>query len=95
MVLDTLRSYFTNIRQDYMVEEFHQVSGKTKCRFITDFADPVLKIAVQFPNTFWHNKEAYVDLQKNEKLKDAGWKVIIITNRAPSNQEIRKVVDQS
>jgi hypothetical protein len=50
-VLDTLRSYFTNVRADYMIEEYGKMSGRMKYQFITDFTDPILRIIIQFPNT--------------------------------------------
>ena len=94
MVLDSLRVYFSNIRQDYLIEEFGKMSGRLKYHFITDFADPVLKVVVQFPNTFWHNRDIQIDPLKNQKLREDGWKVIIVSSKAPSNKDIQKVVDQ-
>lgn len=91
-VLDTLRSYFTNIRSNYLIEEYSQISNKLLCHFITDFADPVLKVVVQFPKTFWHNRDVQIDPLKNKKLTDLGWKVLVINSKAPTRQEIQKVV---
>lgn len=91
-VLDVLRSYFTNIRSNYLIEEYSQMSGKLLCHYITDFADPVLRIVVQFPRTFWHNKDVQIDPLKNKKLTDLGWKVLVINSKSPTGQEIQKVV---
>jgi len=88
-----LRSYFTNVRQDYMIEEFGPMSGRLKYQFITDFADPVLRIVIQFPNTFWHNRDTHIDLLKKEKLEEDGWKVLFVKGKAPNRKDIQKVVD--
>jgi len=91
-VLDTLKSFFANVRPDYMIEEYGKVSKRLKYRFITDFTDPILRIVIQFPNTFWHNNDAHIDSMKNEKLTEDGWKVIVVKQRAPTRKEIQKVV---
>jgi len=93
-VLDDLKSFFTNVRQDYMIEEYGKMSGRLKYQFITDFADPILKVVIQFPNTFWHNRDVNIDPLKNEKLTEDGWKVLIVKGRAPSRKDIQKVVDE-
>jgi len=92
-ILDTLRSYFTNIRQDYMIEEYGRMSKRLKYQFITDFADPILRIVVQFPNTFWHNRDVHIDPLKNEKLDADGWRVLTVKQRSPSRSDIQRVVD--
>lgn len=93
-VLDTLKSYFTNVRSDYLIEEFGQQSGKLKYHFITDFADPILKVVVQFPNTFWHNRDVHIDPLKNQRLEECGWKVLVIEGRSPKPHDVQKVVDE-
>jgi len=93
-VLDTLKMYLANIRQDYLITEYGKQSGRLKYQFITDFADPILRVVVQFPNTFWHNKEVNIDLMKNYKLESDGWRVLIVKGKAPSLQDIQEVVDQ-
>jgi len=93
-VFDTLKSFFTNIRQDYLIEEYGRMSGRLKYHFITDFTDPILKVVVQFPNTFWHNKDVHIDPLKNKKLTSDGWKVLTVKQKAPSFKDIQQVVDQ-
>jgi hypothetical protein len=92
-VLDTLRSYFTNIRPDYMIEEYGKMSKRLKYQFITDFTDPILRVVVQCPNAFWHNNDTTIDPMKNDKLRQDGWKVIIISQKSPTRKEIQRVVD--
>ena len=94
-VLDTLKYYFTNIRQNYLIEEFGPMSGKLKYHFITDFADPILRVVVQFPNSFWHNRDIHIDPLKNDKLREDGWKVIVVKSRSPNRKDIQRVVDES
>lgn len=86
-ILDYLRAYFTNIEKDYMIDQCG-LDGLLKFHFITDFCDPVLKIVIQFPNAFWHNREMAIDLNKNVKLKQYGWKVIEFNSISPSFKDI-------
>lgn len=95
LILDTLRSYFTNIRSNYLIEEYSKMNGRILCHYITDFADPVLKIAIQFPKTFWHNRDIQNDPLKYERLRELGWKVIIINGKAPSRKDIQKILDEN
>jgi very-short-patch-repair endonuclease len=92
-ILDHLRLYFTNIRKDYSILQYG-IDNRLKFEFITDFCDPVLKVVIQFPNTFWHNEEAGIDLNKNLKLSQYGWKVIEIPSTSPSFKMINKYLDE-
>ena len=76
-----------------MIEEYGRMSGRLKYQFITDFTDPILRIVIQFPNTFWHNNDRNIDPLKNQKLEQDGWKVLVVTERAPTNRDIQRVVD--
>jgi very-short-patch-repair endonuclease len=88
-ILDHLRTFFTNIRKDYMIQEF-TLDGRMLFEFISDFSDPVLKVNIEFPNAFWHNRMRFDDPTREQKLKECGWKVIKINSKAPSFQDIRK-----
>jgi very-short-patch-repair endonuclease len=61
-----------------------------KFEFVTDFCDPILKVVFQFPDTFWHNIDILLDLNKKLKLESYGWKVIEIPTANPSNEMIDK-----
>ena len=74
-ILDHLKIFFTNVEKDYLIDQYGP-DGRLKFQFITDFCDPVLKVVIQFPKTFWHNQEMAIDPNKNLKLKNYGWKVI-------------------
>ena len=91
-ILDHLRAFFTNIKKDYMIRIL-LLNGDLIFESITDFADPILKIDIEFPNTFWHNRMAHDDLNRNLKLKEYGWKVIKIESKAPSFKDISKAVN--
>lgn len=92
-ILDHLRMYFENIKRDYMIRQFG-ADERLKFEFITDFCDPVLKIVIQFPDTFWHNKELGIDINKNIKLSQYGWKVIEIPSNNPSLDLINKYIEE-
>jgi very-short-patch-repair endonuclease len=92
-VLDHLRSFFTNIKKDYMIQIF-SVDNRLMFEFVSDFADPVLKINVEFPNTFWHNRMQYDDHNRDRKLTEYGWKVIRIDSKSPSYRNISKALER-
>jgi hypothetical protein len=91
-ILDHLRVYFTNIEKDYLIDQYG-TDNKLKFHFITDFCDPVLKIVIQFPKTFWHNQEIGIDPNKNLKLEQYGWKVIEFNKPNPSLKEITNMIE--
>jgi len=92
-VLDHLRLHFANIERDYTIRAKSSISKKDLFQYITDFCDPVLKIVIQFPQTFWHNEEIYVQPLKNHNLQKEGWKVLEIMGKAPSAEDIDSVID--
>jgi hypothetical protein len=92
-VLDHLRLHFVNIEKDYTVRYISPISKKLIFEYITDFCDPILKLIIQFPNTFWHNKDGHVDSLKYNRLKDQKWKVLTVKSRSPSGQDIDSVID--
>jgi len=92
-LLDHLRLYFANIRKDYFIRQFG-IDNRLKYEFITDFCDPILKVVIQFPDTFWHNVEAAIDQNKNVKLLQYGWKVIEIPSANPSFKLIDEYLEE-
>jgi len=92
-ILSFLRSYFSNIQQDYSVQLIDG-GGKLNDEFITDFADPVLKIDIEFPGTFWHN-QGNIDLSRDNKMKMYGWKIIKIPGSKITNEKIAEVISKS
>jgi len=88
---DHLRLYFSNIKMDHLIRQFG-TDNKLKLEFITDFCDPVLKVVIQCPDTFWHNNDMYIDLNKTVKLEQYGWKVFEITSNNPSFAQIDEVL---
>lgn len=89
-ILELLKRYFIHVQQNYTVQEFAP-SGHLLLECITDFADPVTKTVINFPKTFWHNKNP--DPAVNTRMSEYGWKVIEIHSLAPSNKEISEVVE--
>ena len=92
-VFDHLRLHFANVEKDYSIRHISPISKKQIFEYITDFCDPVLRIVIQFPNTFWHNNDRYMDPLKNDKLKKHNWKVIEVKSKAPSPEDIDSVID--
>lgn len=92
-ILDHLRLYYANIKKDFMITQYG-IDNRLKFEFITDFCDPILKVVIQFPDTFWHNVEAAIDLNKNIKLEKYGWKVIEIPSNNPSFELIDEYLEE-
>jgi len=88
---DHLRLYFSNIQMDYLIRQFG-TDKRLKFEFITDYCDPVLRVVVQFPDTFWHNHDLCIDLNKSKKLEEYGWKVYKIPSNNPSLDKIDKIL---
>lgn len=91
LILDYLKSYFTHIKKDYMIQ-VNSIDERLLFEFITDFADPELKIDIEFPNTFWHNRMSYIDPNRDLKLKEHGWKIIEIKSNNPKLENIIKSI---
>ena len=91
-ILEHLRTFFSNIQQDYVI---HLIDGGGQLNeeYITDFADPVLKVNVEFPDTFWHN-QGYIDLMRDEKMKSYGWKIIKVPGQSPSRKKMTEIISQ-
>ena len=51
-ILIQLQKYCKHMKQNYMIQKFSR-TGHLEYEFITDYADPVLKVAVNFTKTFW------------------------------------------
>lgn len=88
---DHLRLYFSNIQMDYLIRQFGS-DKRLKFEFITDFCDPVLKVVIQFPDTFWHNHDLCIDLNKTMKLEKYGWKIFKIPSNNPSLSQVDKAL---
>jgi len=91
-ILDYLRSFFSNIQQDYVVQLIDG-GGMLKSEFITDFADSVLKIDIEFVNVFWHNK-GMIDMNRDNKMKEYGWRIINIRGNNPTHKNISKAISE-
>lgn len=92
LVLDHLKSFFSNVQQNYVIQ-LTDGGGKLHHEFITDFADPILKINIEFPDVFWHNS-GVIDLNRDNKLKTYGWKIIKIYGNNPTHSTIAKTISE-
>jgi len=90
-IRDHLKLYFSNLEMDYLIRQF-ETNNQLRFEFITDFCDPVLKVVIQFPKTFWHNRDTFIDLNKTAKLEKYGWKVYKINSKSPSFSQIDNVL---
>jgi hypothetical protein len=92
-ILDHLRLFYANIEMDYIIRQFVGETKTLRFEYVTDFCDPVLKVVVQFPGTFWHNREPHaIDSVKRTKMEQFGWKVIEIHGNNPALEKIGSVL---
>jgi uncharacterized Zn finger protein (UPF0148 family) len=87
-----LSNYLSNLKVDYMVQEYAP-NGHLDFEAITDFCDPVLKIVIDFPNTFWHN-QTDIFPGRDVNLESRGWKLIKIKSRSPSFKDIDEALER-
>lgn len=88
-VLDELRRFLPDVQKNYPIRNLYPVTNIVIFECMTDFADPVRKVNVEFPNTFWHHRDI-ADTARKYKLIEMGWKVIELQTDSPTRQEIEK-----
>jgi len=95
-ILEYLRLYYSNMEMDYFIRQYGKQDDRLRFEYITDYCDPVLKIVVQFPDTFWHNREDHlVDSVKKTKMEQFGWLVVEIYGNNPKLEFIGKVIQDT
>jgi len=90
-IIDYLRGIFPSVQENYLIQKVN-LGGHLEYEFITDFADPLLKIDFEFPKTFWHNKNRYENSRRNEILRSDGWKVVEIQSNNPTLKMLEETV---
>ncbi len=91
-IIGFLSDYMPNVKMDYQIEVYDG-QGRLIFSAISDFADPIMMINVQFPDTFWHNMESQGhDPNRTRKLAEHGWKVIEIPSTGPTIKAIEKAI---
>lgn len=87
-----LNDYLPNLKMDYLIEIF-DIQQNLIFSTISDFSDPLMKINVEFPDTFWHNYDAcHNDPNRDRKLEEHGWKVLTVNGPAPPIKAIEKAI---
>jgi len=78
--------------ENYIIEEFtigaFVDTQNLKYSYVTDVSIPSLKIALFFPDTFWHNRDINNDPNRFNNLKDDGWHPIEIFGNNPSFDDV-------
>jgi hypothetical protein len=93
-ILRFLHKQFNNLENNYVISK-KDIQDRIVYEYITDMADPVSKIIFDFPNTFWHNIDSYIDPNKNYKLEKDNWEIITFNKRPISINDIKKHFDGS
>lgn len=85
-----LINYLPNVQMDFQIQVF-DMQDVLQFSTISDFSDPVSKINVEFPKTFWHNLDyGFEDPNRTVKLERLGWKVVTINSVSPKISQIEK-----
>jgi len=88
-----MRGLFPDIKNNYVVVK-KDFRGELVYQFITDMADPVLKVIFLFPRAFWHN-ECLDFLRLRDRLIEDEWNIVMINSRNPSVRDIEKALRSS
>jgi len=91
-VLDELKRFLPDIQKSYAIRSLYPVTNIVIFEFMTDFADPLRKIDIEFPNTFWHHRDV-ADTARKSKLEELGWRIIELQTDSPTRQEIEKAFE--
>jgi hypothetical protein len=67
-----IKKYFPNTKIDYLIEEKSMIGNRLLYAYITDFCDPVLKVDIEFPDTFWHNNDMLNNSNRDINLERDG-----------------------
>lgn len=86
-IIAFIRNLLPGLKNNYYYRKRNLV-GEVLYSFVTDMADPVHRIAIDFPDTFWHNRDFYFESRKQELLKQSKWRYVRIEGVAPTNKEI-------
>ena len=92
-IFEYLKLYSPTVQQDYLIHQYRPGDNILDFAFITDFCDPTLKIVFDFPDTFWHNKDATPDANRDSKLERYGWTILKFRSNAPSEKYIEKILN--
>jgi len=85
-----LVDFLPDLKMDHLIEIF-DMNQTLVFSAISDYSDPFLQINIQFPDTFWHNRDKVnEDPNRDQKLENYGWKTINIKSNSPSIKSIEK-----
>jgi len=79
-ILQQLKTVLPNVEKDYLIQIYNLTRDQLLFECITDFADPVEKIVIDFPHAFWHNRPIPNEVVRNSRLRQFGWKVLTVTD---------------
>jgi very-short-patch-repair endonuclease len=88
-IFSFLIDFLPNLKMDHLIE-VKDIQNILIFSTISDFADPFLKINLQFPDTFWHNVANWEDPNRDAKLQENGWKIITVKSTSPKIKAIEK-----
>lgn len=92
-IFEELKEHLDNVEKDYKIQS-HRHGGSSAYEFITDFCDPIARVIIDCPNTFWHNRDYYIDPQKFSKLLQDGWTIMVLESNNPTKEHINKLFEK-
>jgi hypothetical protein len=93
--LNFLVNYFSDmeyIKNSYYVDKMS--GSKLEERLITDISIPIIKLDIEFPDVFWHNKDNNAKEIRDGKLKQMGWTIIDMVGYNPSIEDLKKNLEK-
>ncbi len=87
-----LKKAYSRMTENYFIEK-QNLTGYLEYAYITDLVDLASKTIFDFPNTFWHNRDARQDNMRNKKLEQDGWTIITITEQYPTVADLQNYID--
>lgn len=91
-IVTFLKTMYSSIVTNYFIEK-KNLSGLLEYSVITDIVDLTSKTNFEFPNAFWHNRDARYDRYRDKKLEQDGWTVIRINEQYPTTDTLKKHMD--
>jgi len=93
-IIGYLKIKFQGIKNNYTIIKTLP-GGNLEYQFVSDMADPTGKIVFEFPQAFWHNSQIGVaDHFKQRKLRENGWRVIVINATMPRIKDVSDELDR-
>jgi hypothetical protein len=92
MIISFLKVRFRDLESDYIIED-KTIDGFCIFKYVVDMAIVSRKVAIDFPDIFWHNPQITSNIWKKKKdLKSLGWRFLEIKGKADDKNKICETI---